>query len=79
MIPARILASLVIGALALPVVISVLLGVGRLLGAMGDAAGAVVLDYVALAGGIVWVVLLVCLVVVLGIIALGRHQEPPEE
>jgi hypothetical protein len=79
MIPARILASLVIGALALPVVISVLLGVGRLLGAMGDAAGAVVLDYVALAGGIVWIVFLVCLVVVLGIIALGRHQEPPEE
>jgi hypothetical protein len=78
-IPPRIVASLVIAALTLPIVISVLIGVGRLLAAMGDAAGAAVMDYVALAGGILWVVLLACLVIVLGILALGRQEEPPEE
>jgi hypothetical protein len=69
----------VLGALVLPIAISVMVGVGRLLAAMGDPAGAAVLDYLALAAGIVWVVLLVCLVVVLGIAALGRQEEPPEE
>jgi hypothetical protein len=78
-IPSRILAPLVLGALVLPITISVMVGVGRLLAAMGDPAGAAVLEYLALACGIVWVVLLVCLVVALGIVAVGRQEEPPEE
>jgi hypothetical protein len=78
-IPPRILAPLVLASLVLPIAISVLVGVGHLLAAMGDQAGAAVLGYVALAGGILWTVMLVCLVVVLGIVALGRHEEPPEE
>jgi hypothetical protein len=77
-IPPRLLASLVVSALTLPIVISVLAAVGRLLAAMGDAAGGVVLDRVTLAAGIVWVVLLVSLVLVLGINSLLR-QPPPEE
>ena len=77
--PSRVLASLVTAALALPVTISVLVAVARLLAAMGDVAGSLVVDRIALAAGIVWVVLLVCLVVVLGILALARPPEPPEE
>lgn len=77
--PPRLLSPLVISALTLPIAISVLAAVGRLLAAMGDAAGGAVLDRVTLAAGIVWVVLLVCLVLVLGIAALGRNQQPPEE
>ena len=79
MMPPRLLTPLVISALTLPIAISVLAAVGRLLTAMGDAAGGAVLDRVTLAAGIVWVVLLVCLVLVLGIAALGRNQPPPEE
>jgi hypothetical protein len=78
-IPPRTLASLLVAALSLPIAITVLAGVARLLSAMGDAAGAAVVDRLALAGGIVWIVLLVCLVLMLGILALARPQEPPEE
>ncbi len=79
MIPPRILVLLVTSALALPIAISVLVAVARLLAAMGDAAGGIVVDRVALAGGIGWIVLLVCLVLVLGISALLRPQDPPDE
>lgn len=65
-------------ALALPVIISVLAAVARLLSAMGDTVGGVVVDRVALAAGIGWVVALVALVVMLGIRALGEPSEPPE-
>jgi hypothetical protein len=77
-IPPRLLASLVVSALTLPIVISVLAAVGRLLTAMGDAAGGAVLDRVTLAVGIVWVVLLVCLVLVQGINSLVRPPPPGE-
>lgn len=79
MIPQRVLGWLVIAALALPIVISVLVAVGRLLAAMQDAAGAAVLDRLALAGGIVWAVSLIVLVIVLGIQSLGQERLPPEE
>jgi hypothetical protein len=78
-IPPRLLASLVVSSLTLPVAISILVAVGRLLAAMGDAAGSVVIDRLALAAGIVWVVLLVVLVLVMGIGALERDRPPPEE
>jgi hypothetical protein len=78
-IPPRLLASLVICSLTLPIAISVLAGVGRLLAAMGDTGGGAVVDRVALSAGILWIVLLICLVLVLGILAHGQHREPPEE
>ena len=75
----RAVTSLVVAALALPVLISVLAAVSRLLAAMGDAVGGMVLDRLALAGGILWVVVLICLVLMLGIQSLVRDQLPPEE
>ena len=71
----RVLTILVTAALVLPVAIAMILGVGRLLGAMQDAVGATVLDRVALAIGILWAVDLVCLLVAQGVNALG----PPDE
>jgi hypothetical protein len=66
-----VLAILVTAACILPVAIAILLGVGRLLGAMEDAAGAAVLDRVALAMGLLWAINLVCLLVAQGINSLG--------
>lgn len=78
MIAPRVLAILVTLTLALPVIISVLAAVARLLSAMGDALGGLVLDRVALATGIVWIISLIALVVVLGMRALAEPPEPPE-
>jgi hypothetical protein len=58
----------------LPVAIAIVVGVGRLLGAMGDDAGAFALDRTALALGILWAISLVCLLLVMAIQILG----PPE-
>lgn len=71
MISRPVLAILVTAACILPVAIAILLGVGRLLGAMEDAAGAAVLDRVALAMGLLWAINLVCLLVAQGINSLG--------
>ena len=79
MTPSRALGPLVIAALALPILVCVLVGVARLLNALGDAAGGLVVDRIALAGGIVWIVDLICLVIVLAIITLVRDREPPLE
>lgn len=76
MISRPVLAILVTAACILPVAIAILLGVGRLLGAMEDAAGAAVLDRVALAMGILWAVDLVCLLVAQGINSLGPPPGP---
>jgi len=69
---AAILALLAV-ALILPVALVVLLGVGALLGAMGDAVGSRVLGWIGLALGVVWLVDLVCLVLLQ---ALGSLVEP---
>ena len=66
--------ALVTAACILPVAIVVVVAVGRLLGAMDDAAGALALDRVALALGIVWGIDLVCLLVAMAINGL----EPPD-
>jgi hypothetical protein len=66
--------ALVTAACVLPVAIVVVVAVGRLLGAMQDAAGAAALDRIALALGIVWVIDLVCLVLAQSINSLG----PPD-
>lgn len=65
---------LLLAALALPMVCTVLVGLGRLLAAMGDAAGASAVDRLALAAGVLWVLVLVALVLLL---AAARSGELP--
>jgi len=57
-------------AVLLPVAVCVLLALGALLGAMGDAAGSRVVGYVAWAAGAVWLIDLAGLVVLLALRAL---------
>ena len=52
----RVLLWLLAGTLFLPIVILLILAVGRLLGALEDPAGETVFDRIALALGIVWAV-----------------------
>jgi hypothetical protein len=63
----RILTWLVTAALVLPISLSIAVAAARLLAAMQDAAGAAVLDRVALALGIIWVLGLVSLVIALAL------------
>ncbi|MEX2113744.1 MAG: hypothetical protein WD845_11195 [Pirellulales bacterium] len=74
MISRRILTVLLAIGCVAPVAIAIVVGVARLLGAMDDAAGALALERVALALGIVWAISLVCLLLALAINVLG----PPE-
>ena len=79
-VPRVIVLLLLVGALILPVAISVLFGLAKLLAAMGDALGAAALDRVALAAGVLWVLDLVALVVVQTIeslLAEDSRNEPP--
>jgi hypothetical protein len=73
----RLLALLVISALVLPIVICVLMAVGRFLSAMQDEAGALFVERLALAGGVVWGVDLIVLLIAMGINMLGGDG-PPE-
>ena len=69
--PACVVISLLIGALVLPVVISILLGLSSLLGAMGDGSGRAVLGWIALSAGVLWALDLIALVLVQAINSLG--------
>jgi hypothetical protein len=75
MIPDRIVLSLVIAAVLLPITLCVVLGVAAMLAQMGDTAGGTVLNRIALAGGIVWVIDLICLVLTLAIRSLHGPDE----
>ena len=72
---ARLLFGLVVACLVLPIAILVVIAVSRMLSAMGDLGGAAVLDRLALAGGILWIILLVCLLLAQAIHALGRGDD----
>jgi hypothetical protein len=76
MIPTRIVLSLTVAAVLLPITLCVVLGVAALLVQMGDAAGGAVLYRIALAGGILWVIDLIFLVLTL---AIGSLRGPDEE
>ena len=65
---------LLVGLLALPVILCIVLGVGRLLAGLNDAAGALILDRVALLLALIWAVDLVGLVAALGLDALARRD-----
>ena len=70
--------ALIAAGLVLPITIAVLVGLAALLAAMGDAVGASVLGYVALAGGIGWITVLVCLLLAQGLNGLGDSDGPDE-
>lgn len=65
----------VLVALVLPIVCCVLIAVGALLHAMDDGAGAAVVNRLALASGVLW---LVDLVVLLLLVAVRALYEPRE-
>ena len=74
-VSSKVLLALMVAGLVLPITICVVLGLASLLAAMGDAVGGQVLRYVALAGGVVWIVVLVGLIFVQAIHALGRSDD----
>jgi hypothetical protein len=75
-VPRRTTVVLIAGVAVLPIVAWALVAVAALLGAMDDAAGALILRRAAWLCGALWAVDLVCLVVVLAISSLS---EPPRE
>ena len=68
--------ALIVAAILLPITICVVVGVAALLEAMGDQWGGAVLLRIALAGGILWIIDLICLVLVLAIGTLRGPDEP---
>jgi hypothetical protein len=79
-VSAHMVLLLIAGGVVTPIVLSVVLGLAVLLAAMGDETGGRVLHYVALAGGIFWIIDLVCLVLAQGLNSLGsRVPEDPDE
>lgn len=65
--------ALLAGALGLPVALVVVYGASMLLGALGDAGGSTVLLRIAQAGGILWIIDLVFLLIVQ---ALNSSSDP---
>lgn len=70
----RVLVALVTAAMLMPMVVLILLGVGKLLTALGDATGAVWLDRIALVGSILWAVDLLLMLIVVAINSLDRSE-----
>ena len=70
--PSKALLPVIAALVVLPIGISVLVAASALLVTMGDATGGVVLRYVALACGILWVIGLICLVLLQGLHALTQ-------
>jgi hypothetical protein len=75
LIPHRLVLALIVATILLPIALCVDLGVAALLSEMGDSAGGLVLHRIALAGGILWIIDLICLVLVL---AIGTLRGPDE-
>jgi len=74
-IVSKALCFLLVAGLLLPVAICVIVALAALLTAMQDAAGGAALRYVALAGGVLWIVDLVAIVLLQAIDALDRPDE----
>jgi hypothetical protein len=80
LIPHRFVLALIVATILLPITLCVILGVAALLEAMGDSSGGAVLHRVALAGGILWIIDLICLLLVLAIGTLrGPGPDDPDE
>lgn len=78
LVPQGVLLVLLASAIMLLVALALLAGLSRLLAATGDAAGSLVLDYIALACGAILVFDLVVLVLVLSLNALAGGDDRPE-
>ncbi len=78
LIPHRVVLALLTVAILMPIVICVVVGVAALLGGMGDIAGGAALHRVAMGGGILWVIDLICLLLVLAMGTLHGPDEPEE-
>jgi hypothetical protein len=78
LVPHRIVLALVTAALVLPIIICVVIAVAGLLGAMGDSAGGLALHRVAVVGGLLWAIDLICLVILLAIGTFRGPDEPSE-
>jgi hypothetical protein len=70
---ARLLAAVVL----LPIAIVLVVGVGGLLTAMQDAAGAAFLQRTALGLGVVWVFAAICLLLAVAADSLRETKDPP--
>ena len=79
LISQRFMLLLIAVALMLPIGVFVILGLSRLLLAMGDQPGSVGAVRVAVACGGIWVFDLVSLVLVVAINSLSRADDPPED
>jgi hypothetical protein len=71
----KVLFALLVAGLLLPVTICVVMALASLLEAMKDGTGGSVLRYVALTGGVAWVVDLVAIVLVQAVGTLDFHEE----
>ena len=74
-LPRPVLTALLVTALLLPVVQTVLYGVGKLLTAMQDVVGARFIDRLILVCATLWVISLVALVVLLAMQSLGSLDD----
>lgn len=79
LVPVSVVLLLLVGAVVLPMAISLLFGLGRLLAAMGDAQGGAVMGWISLAAGVVWTLDLVALVLVQTINSLGENRQNPQD
>jgi hypothetical protein len=79
MITRRMLLCLAAWAALAPVPLAVFVGLGRLLAAVGDSAGAGVIDAVALAMGVAWVMGLIGLVLGLAAYTLFPPDDVPPD
>lgn len=66
----------VVATLLLPVVLAVVLGLGSLLGAVGDESGARACGRVALAAAVVWLVAVVATTAISAVAVLERPEPP---
>jgi hypothetical protein len=75
LIPQGVLLLLVAVAIVLAIGFGLLMALGRILAAMGDAGGGVVVDYIALGCGALFVLDLILLVLVLGVRSLTEPED----
>ncbi len=74
-VASKLLLPLMVAGLVLPISICIVVGSASLLAAMGDALGGAVLRYVALAGGVVWILVLIGLILVQAAHALASSDD----
>jgi len=69
---------LIAAGVVLPIVITVLAALAALLAGMGDAVGGLVLRYAAVACGIAWAVVLICLLLIQALNSLDDRSDGDE-